>query len=94
MKVQVVCAGIALFAGWWFHISITEWMMVIVVIGLVLVAELLNTAIEKLVDLVQPDYHPLAGKVKDMAAGGVFIAATTALVIGILVFGKYIIRMF
>ena len=52
-----------------------------VAMGLVLVAESLNTAIETVVDLVSPEYHPLAGRAKDIAAGGVLLAALTAVAV-------------
>jgi undecaprenol kinase len=55
-------------------------------IGLVLAAECINTAVEHTIDLVSPDYHPLAGKAKDAAAGGVLIAAITAVAIGLVLF--------
>ena len=58
-------------------------------IALVMGLEMINSAIENLVDLVTRDYHPLAGKVKDIAAGAVLIAAVLAVVIGVIVFGRY-----
>lgn len=63
-----------------------EWLWVIVAIGLVLVTELLNTAIEVLVDLVSPGYSEQAGRVKDISAGAVLIAAGIAVVIGMIIF--------
>mgnify|MGYP006267369755 FL=1 len=65
--------------------------MIILVIGLVWMAEALNTALEFLTDLVSPEYHPLAGKAKDVAAAGVLLAALTALITGVLIFGPHII---
>jgi diacylglycerol kinase len=56
-------------------------------VGLVWVAELVNTALEGLVDLVSPGLHPGAGRVKDVAAGAVLVAATSAAVCGVLVLG-------
>lgn len=76
--------------GLWVGLSAPEWALVTLAIGLVLSAELMNSAMESLVDLVEPKTHPLAGKAKDMAAGAVLVAAVIALVIGILVFSKYL----
>lgn len=73
-------------AGWFFHLAISEWLWIILAIGLVLVAELLNTAIEILVDLVSPGFNEQAGRVKDVAAGAVVIAAVIAVLIGALIF--------
>jgi diacylglycerol kinase (ATP) len=70
-----------------------EWCwMTLAIIG-VWLAEALNTAIEFLTDLVSPEFHPLAGKAKDVAAGAVLIAAIGAGVIGMFVFGPHLLRM-
>ncbi|MGB8168211.1 MAG: diacylglycerol kinase family protein, partial [Chthoniobacteraceae bacterium] len=63
-----------------------EWAAVVGAIGLVWTAEGLNTAVEALTDLVSPGEHPLAGRAKDVAAGAVLCAATSAAVIGLVVF--------
>ena len=57
--------------------------------GMVLAAEGFNTAIERLVDLVSPDFHPVAGDVKDVAAGAVLICAIAAAIIGMIIFIPY-----
>lgn len=64
-----------------------EWALLIGACALVLAAELLNTAIEKAVDLAMPERHPLAGVAKDAAAGAVLVAAIGAALIGLLVLG-------
>lgn len=66
----------------------------VVAISLVLIAEILNTAIEFLVNLVSPQYNEMAGKVKDIAAGAVLFAAIMAVVIGTIVFGPYVLSYF
>lgn len=66
----------------------------VVAISLVLIAEILNTAIEFLVNLVSPQYNEMAGKVKDIAAGAVLFAALMAVVIGTIVFGPYVLSYF
>ncbi len=90
LKIHVAVSLLVVVAGIYFEITTTEWDLVAFAIGLVLSAELLNTAIEALTDLLHPDQHPLAGKVKDIAAGGVLAASLCALVIGLLVFLKYL----
>ena len=59
--------------------------------ALVLAAEGMNTAIERLVNLVSPEYHPIAGDVKDIAAGAVLICAIGAFITGLLVFLPYLL---
>lgn len=90
MRIHLAAAVIVVLAGFYLELSNTEWCLVILAIGLVLTAELFNSSLEELVDLLQPAQQPLAGKIKDMAAGAVLIAAISAACIGLLVFGKYL----
>lgn len=76
--------------GWWFRVSRPEWALLVLAIGLVWVAEAVNTAIEFLGDAVTREQNPLIGHAKDIAAGGVLLAAITAAAIGLLVFSPYI----
>jgi len=82
LAASVVVAG----AGFWLEISRMEWIAVVVCMALVLALEAVNTALEYLTDLVSPEYHPLAGKAKDAAAGAVLVAAIAAAVVGGLIF--------
>ena len=88
-----IYAGVSAVAlGVWVDLSLIEWLWITFAIGLVIFAELLNTAIEHTVDLVMGRrYDPLARKAKDVAAGCVLAAAATALVIGILIFGPHLV---
>lgn len=83
-----VALGVAL------RITHEEWLAVVVVSGLVFVAEALNSAIETHMDLTSPEYHDLARDTKDLAAAGVFIASCTAVAVGIAVFGLRIFLLF
>jgi len=85
--IHLFASMVVIVAGFWFSISTTEWMMVIISIGLVLAAEAFNTAIELLVDKISPDYDEKAGIIKDVAAGAVLFTAVTAAAVGIIVFG-------
>ncbi len=82
IKVQLVIAVIATIMGFQFNISSTEWLIQITMIAIVLVAESLNTGIEKLSDFVQPEYHDKIKIVKDISAGAVGIAAIISLIVG------------
>ena len=72
--------------GLFFKISLSEWIAIIICIGMVISAEIMNTSIEFLTDLVSPEFHPQAGKVKDLAAGAVLAIAFTALIVGGIIF--------
>lgn len=87
MQFHALIGAIVLLAAWWSRLARWEWLLLIYAIGAVLVAEVLNTALELVVDLVQPNFHPLAGMVKDVAAGAVLLAALQAVLIGIGIFG-------
>ena len=87
LRFHAVATAAAVGLGFYLGISRLEWALVALAIGAVWAAELLNTAVEALVDLASPDYHPLAGKAKDVAAGAVLVVAAAALVVGLLVFG-------
>ena len=83
-----------LICGFFFQIEKTEWLIILTMIGFVLTAEALNTAIEYICDLVSPEYHPMVKKIKDVAAAAVLIAAIIAAVIGCIIFIPYIIGVF
>jgi len=72
--------------GLYERLSASEWIWISVAIALVLITELINTAIEVLVDLVSPQQQPKAGAIKDLAAASVLIAALLALVIALFIF--------
>jgi len=90
-KIHILGGLIAIFLSFYLEINSSSWVIITTMIGLVLSIELLNTAIEKLADIVQPDKHPEIGVVKDIAAGAVFIISITALIIGIIIFGGRLI---
>ncbi len=92
LKLHLISAIITVILGFVLKVSTMEWCILVIAIGIVLVAELFNTAIEQLVNLVQPDFHPTAGKVKDIAAGAVFVASICALICGLLVFGNKVLE--
>jgi diacylglycerol kinase (ATP) len=77
-------------AGFYFNISSSEWLFQTLAIGLVMSVEGLNTAVEKIADFIHPDYHERIGFIKDIAAGAVFFAAITAIVIGLIIYVPYI----
>ena len=85
-KIHFLAAFLAICAGFYFSIATTEWCLIIGAIAAVLSAETFNTAIEHLTNLVSPDYHILAKKTKDAAAGAVLFMAIGAAIIGLLIF--------
>ncbi len=80
-------------AGVFFCVTAAEWCWLVLAIMAVWTAEALNTAFEFLADVASPDFHPLVKHSKDVAAGAVLISAIGAVVIGLLVFGPYVVEM-
>ncbi len=93
LRIHVAVAAVVVVAGLFAHLDRAAWLAIILAIGLVLVAELLNTAVEALVDLVSPARHPLAKAAKDAAAGAVLLAAATAVAVGLVAFGSALGRV-
>lgn len=86
--VVVTTAGVAVGLSW------SEWCWIVLAIMSVWTAEALNTAFEFLTDVASPNFHPVAGKAKDVAAGAVLITAVGAIIIGALVFGPRVVVWF
>ena len=87
-KIHVAIAMVVIATGLCLPLSRMEWAILTLTIGAVIAAEAMNTAIEILVDLVSPEYHELARRSKDAAAGAVLLMVITAIVIGGLIFGS------
>jgi diacylglycerol kinase len=89
-----IAAGITVLCfAWWVEVSRNEWLMLIFAIGSVMSAEVMNSALEIVVDMVQPNFDPLAGMAKDVAAGAVLITAIQAVIIGLIIFCPRLFRL-
>jgi len=91
IKIHFLAVMIVTCAGVFFHVTAYEWCLIVICYGMVLTAELLNSAIENIVDLVSPEHHPLAGKAKDIAAGAVLVSAICTVIVSLFIFLKYIL---
>ncbi len=89
--IHLTALVVVVVAGFIVKLNSQEWALISFAIGLVFVAEILNTAIERMVDLASPGKHKLAKQAKDLAAAAVLFAAITAVIIGILIFGGKLI---
>ncbi len=86
IMVQVSIGILVSILGFFMNLSPTEWMFQLLAIGVILVAESLNTGIEKLCDFVHPDYHQKIGFIKDISAGAATFAAIIAVIIGLIIY--------
>jgi undecaprenol kinase len=92
-QIHFIASIAVIIAGFVFSISTTEWLVIIMLIAGMFALELMNTAVERTVDLVTKDYHPIAGQAKDLAAGAVLCYAAAAVIIGVIIFLPKLLRM-
>lgn len=85
-QIEIACAIAVTFASFLFKVNILEWCILILVIGMVLALEMVNTAIERCVDLVTKDYKELAKIAKDVSAGAVLVMSLFSVILGIIIF--------
>ncbi len=85
-RIQLLIGFLVVLGGLFCSCSLMKWTLLILMIGLVLGAELFNSAIEYLVDLASPEYHPLAKQAKDVAAAAVLLLSLVAVIVGLLIF--------
>jgi len=93
-RIQYTVALCVLVAGFVFSISLNEWMIILLSFAIVLCFEIINSAIEKLCDLVMPEHHAVIKKVKDMSASAVLLAAIISFIIGCIIFLPKVISLF
>jgi diacylglycerol kinase (ATP) len=91
-RVQWVSAILAIGLGGFVGLSLVEWCVLVLAVGLVWVAEGMNTALEHLADAVTREHHPLIGSAKDIAAAAVLIASGASVVVGALLFLPKVLR--
>jgi diacylglycerol kinase (ATP) len=90
---HLVSATLVISAGFYFDVTGPEWCVLLICIGVVVMAELFNTAIEKLTDLVSPDFNPKAGEIKDIAAAAVLVFSIVSAIAGLIIFIPYLREM-
>jgi undecaprenol kinase len=87
-----MAAVLVILFAFYYHLSASEWIFILFAIGGMFSLELVNTAIERIVDLVTEEYHPLAKQAKDIAAGAVIVYAILSVIIGCIIFLPKIIK--
>lgn len=86
MRLHYIIAVIVLLSSLFFDFNRTEFLLLLFAVSLVVISEMINTAIERTIDLITKDFHPLARLVKDVAAGAVLIATINSVIVGYLLF--------
>ncbi|OUO32166.1 diacylglycerol kinase family protein [Olsenella sp. An293] len=90
IKVMLCVGALAVVAGIVLQIDLLSWAIILLCCAVVIMAELFNTAIETVVDLVSPEFHPLAGRAKDIAAAAVWFLSFVVAIVGVLVYANAI----
>jgi diacylglycerol kinase len=90
LKIHFAAAIVVLAAGFYFSITTGEWIAILILMGMVVSLELMNTAIEQVVDLISPDQNENAGRIKDISAGAVLVVSIVSVIIAFVIFWKHI----
>lgn len=85
-RVEVVIGILAVIAGFIREFSAIQWLFLVFAIALVILGEIVNTVVEDLCDIVEPNQNPLIGKVKDMMAGYVLVSSVVSVIVGLFIF--------
>ncbi len=93
-RIHLFFATLAIAAGFYFNIHYIEWLILILTIGFVFVAEFFNSSIEALADKISEKEDPLIKKSKDIAAGGVLFTAIISVIVGLIIFGPRLLKLF
>lgn len=93
LRIHLVAMTLALIIGIALHLSVIEWCLIVILCGLVISAELFNTAIEKSLNVVTRQYNAEVKRIKDIAAGAVFVMAIAAAAIGLIIFISAALRL-
>src|SRR3989344_87300 len=93
IRIHLVAGLFAVLAAFWLRVSTVEVAILALTISFVIVAEMVNTAIEETINLAQPGEHPLAGMIKNIAAAAVLTAAFASLIVGALIFIPRLIEL-
>lgn len=91
--IHLIVTVVVIGMGFWLQITKAEWALIVLAMMGVWMGEAVNTAVEAIVDMVMPEFHPLAKIAKDVAAGGVLISAVAAAIVGLLILGPPLIEM-
>jgi diacylglycerol kinase len=94
MRIHSVMALIAIALGFIFHVSHAEWLALVLVIGFVMILEVINTAVETLVDLYTEEFNHLAKIAKDTAAAAVLCMAIVSVIVGVIIFAPKVLALF
>jgi len=94
LKIQIIASLVVLILGIYFSISRIEWAILTLVICLVLTAEITNSAIERITDVLKPRINTYVKEIKDIMAAAVLLSSIAAIIVGVIIFFPYLYKMF
>jgi undecaprenol kinase len=92
MRIIFICGILTVLAGIFLKVRSGDWCILLICIGFVIALEMMNCAIEEIVNFISPDFHEKAGRIKDMSAGAVLIFSLISFIIGIIILGSYFLE--
>jgi undecaprenol kinase len=94
LKIQTIASLVVLILGIYFSISRIEWAILVLVVCLVLTAEIANSAIERVTDVLKPRINTYIKEIKDIMAAAVLLSSIAAIIIGVIIFFPYLYKFF
>ncbi len=94
LKIQTFAGLVVLILGVYFSIGRMEWAILVLVVSLVLVAEIANSAVERITDVLKPRINTYIKEIKDITAAAVLLSSIAAIIIGLIIFSPYVYKTF
>jgi diacylglycerol kinase len=94
LRIQSIASALVIILGVYFQINLMAWALLCVVIGLVLITEITNSAVERITDVLKPRINSYVKEIKDIMAAAVLLSSLVALAVGVLVFIPYVYKLF
>ena len=94
LQIQSLAALIIMLLAWFFQVNRPEWCLLILVISLVILAEIINSAVERVTDVLKPRINSYVKEIKDIMAAAVMLASLTAVIVGLIIFYPYFLNLF
>ena len=89
-QIHIFAAIIVVLAGWYFNVNKYEWIILVLIIGLVMLMEIANSAVERITDVLKPRMNNYVKEIKDITAAGVLVASVVAVIAGLIIFWPYV----
>ena len=93
LRIQSIVALLVVLSAWFFQVNRLEWCLLILVVGLVIFAEIINSAVERVTDVLKPRINNYVKEIKDIMAAAVMLASLIAVIVGVIIFTPYFVNL-